>query len=166
MPGKITSRDRTNPVLGMVNITDVHSMLNGFRNKVTLDCVDPSRNPVQKRFYFDIDFRRLQQIIDQPEPEGLSSSKAKSKKEQNPQEPKFIRINLSLNLPNQLNCEQTESIENTLSILVCGVKNKKPLLNDGNFILVEGFSDHDDLGIEGEEGGGPCCVQGFPMLDI
>jgi hypothetical protein len=149
MPVKI-ARQKTSPQEGIIHISDVHRMLTDFRKKIIVDCTDPSRNPIQKRFHFDIDFERLVKIA-----KTIHGDK------------KTIRINLSLNLLGQLNCNEDESIENSLSILVCGVeevevnkeKIKKPLLKEGHLILVEGFKDNDGSKVEGD----PCCVQGIPF---
>jgi hypothetical protein len=126
-----------------------------------LDCVDTSRNPVQKRFYFDIEVERLTKIVS-----TIPGIK------------KAIRINLSVTLPGQLNCDQNDSIENSLSILVCGVVEvtedkgkdnqdkgktvRKPMLGEDDLILVEGFKDSDDTRITDD----PCCVQGSPFLSV
>jgi hypothetical protein len=158
MPVKIVKKGQTDPFFGLINITDVHRLLNDFRKKVALECSDPARNPVQKRYYFDIDFERIKKVAEQLANSGEDEASDASK-------PKKIRINMALNLQGQLNCEQTDSIENNLSILVCGVdKDNKSLLNHGNFILIEGFNDNEELAITG--GGGPCCVQGSPMMNI
>ncbi len=157
MPVKISNTEQTSPLSGVMNISDVHRVLNDYRKKIELECTDPSRNPVQKRYYFDIDLRRIKQVVKQ---------KHDSDNDESSTEPKKVRINITMNLSGQLNCEQTESIENNLSILVCGVDGRgQSLLNDGNFILVEGFNDHDDLGLSRKEGGGPCCVQGMPYIN-
>jgi hypothetical protein len=145
MPVLISKADNTQPQQGIIHITDVHRMLSDFRRKLNLDCIDPSRNPIQKRFYFQIDIKKLEEI--------LKKSGDKT----------TIRINMSLNLPGQLDCSQTESIENNLSIIVCGIDPKgNPLLNDGDIVLVEGFIDHEKYKTSGD----PCCVQGKPMLDV
>ena len=144
MPVKIL-REETKPQDGIIHISDVHRMLADFRKKVNVECTDPSRNPVQKRFHFDINFNRLKKIAD-----SISGEK------------KIIRINLSLNLPGQLNCQEDESIENNLSILVCAVDKKgAPMLKVGNLVLAEGFLDNEKKKLGG--GDDPCCVQGVPF---
>jgi len=149
----VISKDQsTQPQEGIIHIADVHRMLTDFRQKINLNCVDPSRNPVPKRFYFNINIKRLEEI----------ASKSADKE--------IIRINLSLNLQGQLDCEQKESIENSLSLLVCGVdKDKKSMLNHNDLVLVEGFIDNEDHKIpqKGQKrGADPCCVQGKPMFDV
>ena len=144
MPVKISQKDPTNPQKGTIQLSDVHRLLTDFRNKIKLDCFDTSRTPVQKRFYFDIDFERLSKIV-----KTISGNK------------KVIRINMAVTMAGQLNCNQNASIENSLSILVCGVdKDDQPMISDGNLILVEGFLDHSESKIEGD----PCCVQGVPFI--
>lgn len=164
MAAKISNLGKTNPGMGIINLSDLHGMLNGYQKKVSLDCTDPSRNPIQKRFYFDIDFRRLKQIVNQPRALGDNENDNEGNSDETEKKEKFVRIYLSLNMTGQLNCELTESIENSLSILVCGVKDKQSMLSDGDFILAEGFSDNEDLGLQGSDGGGPCCVQGSPLI--
>ena len=141
MAVKITN-ESTNNTNGEINIADVFKQLNDFITKVQLSCTDPTRNPIQKHYSFDIKIDRINQVIEGTE--GAVNDK--------------IRINLSLNLPNQLNCHNTASIENYLSILVCGVdENGKSLLKVDDMILAEGFADYNAVAPSPD-----CCVQGTP----
>jgi hypothetical protein len=152
MPVLISRYDNSDPQKGVINIKDVHKLLSDYQKKVKLECIDSSRNPVHKRFYFQINIKRLEKI--------LKHSQNKS----------ILRINMCLNLPGQLDCAETELIENNLSILVCGLDAKgKPLLKDGSLVLAEGFLDHPkfDLAEKGKKlDDDECCVQGIPMLDV
>jgi hypothetical protein len=106
-----------------------------------LSCTDPTRNPIQKHFSFDIRIDRINEVI-------AGSTGAINDK---------IRINLSLNLPDQLNCQNTASIENYLSILICAVdENGTALLKEDAMILAEGFADFGALTQT------DCCVNGTP----
>lgn len=139
MPAKITA-STTNNSTGEISISDVHKTINDYISKVELHSIDPTRNPVLKHFYFDISLDRLNEVISGSE--GSNQTK--------------IRINLALNLPNQLNCTSTYSLENYLSILVCAIaENGSSLLRVDDSILAEGFVDFGSL-VPG------CCVQGTP----
>lgn len=150
MPAKIIMGSSNNQS-GEINIGDVQKMFNDFRTKITVGCSDPSRNPVHKRFYFDIEVEKVAQILNNV----------------NGADKKKIRINFSLNMPNQLNCDNSASIENFLSIALCAIdkKSNKSLLRNDDLILVDGFNDHTDFStVMG--GGDPCCVQGSPFLSV
>jgi len=141
MPAKITP-SKTDNSTGEISISDVHKTINDFVTKVELSCIDPTRNPIQKHYHFDIKLDKLTQII-----EGSNGAADDTK----------IRIHLALNLPSQLNCDSTFSLENYLSILVCGVTpDKSSLLGVNDLILVEGFRDF------GANVAPDCCVQGNP----
>jgi hypothetical protein len=139
MPAKIT-QSLTDNSTGQISISDVQKTINDFITKVELHSIDPTRNPVRKHYSFDITLERLRQVIEGSE--GADGGK--------------VRINLALNLPSQLNCTSTHSIENFLSILVCGIsENGSSLLRVNDSILAEGFIDFG--GFRGD-----CCVQGNP----
>lgn len=146
MPAKITTSTTDNQS-GEISISDVHKMLTDFRTKVEVSCTDPSRNPIVKRFHFDIDLDRISELM-----KGNTADKKK------------FRIFMSLNLPGQLNCHNSGSVENHLSLIISGVNknDKTPLLNLGSPILVDGFKDHTDFAIKGSPDD-VCCVQGSPI---
>jgi hypothetical protein len=140
MAVKIT-QNTTDNTAGQISISDVFKQLNDFITKVQLSCTDPTRNPIQKHYSFDIKMDRINQVI-----EGTIGAVNDK-----------IRINLSLNLPDQLNCHNTASIENYLSILICAVdENGAALLKEDAMILAEGFADFGGLTQT------DCCVQGTP----
>lgn len=144
MAVKITKKTTDNTT-GQISIIDVFKTLNDFRTKVQLSCTDPSRNPVQKHFSFDIKMDRINEVI--AGSDGAINDK--------------IRINLSLNLPDQLNCQNTASIENYLSILICAIdENGASVLKEDAMILAEGFADFGTLVPT------DCCVNGTPPYGI
>jgi hypothetical protein len=141
MPAQIHA-SVTNNQTGQIRITDVIQNINDYRTKLNFSCTDPTRNPVLKHHYFDLDLTKIGEII--ANTPGAQSGK--------------IRINLALNQPGQLNCENTVSVENALSLIVCAVNtNNVSLLREDDLILVEGFRDF------GNQPANPtCCVQGIP----
>lgn len=144
MPAKITDGP-TDSYNGLINISDVHRIINDYITKLNLTCADPTREPIQKHYYFDVSLDKINKMI-----KG-SKGAANNKK---------FRINLVLNLPNQLNCDQTFSIENYLSILICGISkaaDEVSLLKVKDFVLCEGFND-----VEKPIRDDSCCVQGTP----
>lgn len=147
MPAKITL-DITNNQTGEISVTDVHRMLTDFRAKVDVSCTDPSRNPIVKRFHFDLDIERIKKILENVD--------ADSRK---------VRIYMSLNMPSQLNCHNNASVENHLSIIVSALSSvdKSPLLSPGSSILVDGFKDHNEFAINALPDDS-CCVQGSPFI--
>lgn len=147
MPAKITLSD-TNNLKGDISISDVHKTINDYVTKVNLACADPTRNPVLKHFNFSIELARIHSMI-----ESTTGSSDKT-----------FRIYFTLNLPNQLDCDNSVSLENYLSILVCcvdkdGVTSR---LKVGDFILAEGFADHVEGGAMKLAASPQCCVQGDP----
>ena len=155
MPVKISANQATYNQNGIINIADVQKIINDFDKKLVIDSIDPARNPVQKHLYFDISMERLKFILDPTINESASSQN--------------FRIYFGLTLPNQLNCQNTASVENTLSITICGIAENEdgtttPLLTDGQYVLTEGFKDDSVtkpssgpfLGADG------CCVNGGP----
>lgn len=145
MAVKITP-DITNNQTGEISIADVYQSLNDFIGKVQVSSADPTRNPVLKHYSFDVEMARIKEVIE--ESEGSVDTK--------------IRINLSLNLEGQKNCENTASIENYLSIIICAVgPTGKSMLKLDDRILVEGFKDY-----ENRSGSTTCCVQGTPPYGI
>lgn len=145
MAVKITP-DTTNNQTGEISIADVYQSLNDFIGKVQVSSADPSRNPVLKHYSFDVELDRIKEVIE--ESEGSDKTK--------------IRINLSLNLEGQQNCDNTASIENYLSIIICAVGSKnRSLLKLDDMILVEGFKDY-----ENKSGSTTCCVQGTPPYGL
>jgi hypothetical protein len=143
MPTKIT-RHVTNNTNAEISVSDIHKTINDFITKVELKCTDPTRNPVQKHYHFDITLARLIKVLE--ETDGANQTD--------------FRVHLSLNLPSQLDCNNKISLENYLSIVVSAISNdgeKESLLNEGDYVLVEGFSDTPNWQ------GGTCCVQGNPL---
>ena len=133
MPAKITTSKPTDNQLGEINVVDVQKIINDFDKKLKIESIDPTRNPISKHLYFDISMERLKEIIDPAENKSASNQ--------------FFRIYLGVTLPSQLDCLNDKSVENTLSVLLCGVQDNgdgtlTPLLNDGQLILTEGFKDH------------------------
>ena len=145
MPALITD-STTNNQTGEISVSDVRKTINDYITKVNLNCTDPTRNPVLKHFDFTIDLSKIQSMIDM-----TSNALANT-----------FRINLTLNLPNQLTCHNEYSIENYLSILVCCVDKSNEthasLLNVGDYILAEGFQEYGNAVPD-------CCVQGNPPSD-
>ncbi len=142
MPTKIT-RHKTDNTNAEISISDIHKTINDFITKVELKCTDPTRNPVLKHYHFDIQLERVTNVLKMTA--GASHT--------------HFRVHLSLNLPSQLDCNNKISLENYLSIVVSGISTDgkdESLLNENNYVLVEGFSDSPNFT------GGECCVQGNP----
>ncbi len=157
MPAKISFDLPTNNQVGIINVNDVHKVINDFEKKIELNCSDPSRNPIQKHLYFDISMERLNCIIGKDATEGINAEASKDR----------FRIYFAVTMPNQLNCENTASVENYLSILVCGINknDKSPLLKKDNYVLVEGFKDHVTTSAKKTslDDAPDCCVNGGPV---
>lgn len=147
MPAKITLNTTDNQS-GEISVSDIHKMLTDFKTKVNISCSDPARNPVVKRFHFDINIDRIKLLT-----AGTNTDK------------NLVRISLSLNMPSQLNCENSESIENHISIILSGVNkvNKTSQLSPGYAVLLDGFKDNEDY-VVSRQPGDDCCVQGSPIV--
>ena len=146
MPAKITlnTTDRAN---GLISVTDVIKMRHDYSHKLILANTDPTRNPVHKHFYFNISESQINLILEQRLNPNAPNSKRGT----------FIQVHLVLNLPDQINCDNTESIGDYISIIVSGIdEDNLPMLNVNDEVLVEGFKDYrrgfNDV----------CCVVGDP----
>jgi hypothetical protein len=143
MPSKIVN-EPSNREEGLVNVADIIKMKNDYSQKLQMTNIDPARNPVHKHYYFDISEEQITAILEQREGQGQDTK---------------IRIHLVLNLPGQLNCHNTASIEDYLSIIVSGVdENNSSMLSaeTEDQILIEGFKDFR------ADFRGDCCVVGDP----
>ncbi|MEO6358703.1 MAG: hypothetical protein ABIU77_24425 [Ferruginibacter sp.] len=144
MPAKITA-STTNNSTGEISVIDVQKTINDYITNVEFYSIDETRNPIHKYHHFDISLDRVKQIIETTPGADVSA----------------IRVNLALNMPEQLNCSGTNSVGNCLSILLCGIsEDGSSLLRIGDSILADGFAEFGQHLVE------TCCVQGNPPKGI
>lgn len=150
MAAKITEK-QTDAQNGLISSELVKKLIRDYVVDIQVTSKEPTRNPIKLHHYFDIELQRLQDL--------LSSTTGA--------DTNLVRINLVVNEPNQMNCMETESIGNYLSIIVCCVdESNNSLLNPGANVLVEGFKDFSNgvpsatPGLESVNATARCCVQG------